>query len=198
MKTLLTVKKTALSLALAASIAGVAWAQSENKPAAEPKTAVVNNEAKADVLNAEETNEFLVEMLEDLAADGYKVTFGDTVPTITIKTPDTTPKPLSAEETAAFWDDLQKSLEKVGIEIDFGDELPQVERLPVSDFIKCDDDLLDFADFEPKRYADDEDEELLEALIEKFESRHGGKKDLRLGDDVTELLLMLLLEKYDR
>lgn len=209
MKKLAIYKKTLLSLTLFGAFSGAVLAQDAKPTTPTPSAQPVSKAqptATSEVLNADETQRFFAELRRDLADDGYKVTFGDTLPTVTIRAVKMPVKVMSAEEQKAFFARLQKSLADSGIEVDFGDKLPKVERIVADDFGCNSDDDLDvlvellerYDDRHDDRY-DDEDEaaELLEMLlfkryIDNLEGR--GKGRLRPGDDVTEELLEFFLE----
>lgn len=202
MKQLLTYKKTALSLTLFAALTGAAWAQTNSTATAKTAASVEAAEKQmvTEVLDATETKKFFDEMIQDLAADGYKITFGETLPKVAITSPKVFTKPLSAEKQKQFFDQLQQSLKKSGIEVDFGKELPKVERISYNENMDCDDDFSDdfFDDYLLGRYddraEDSEAEDLLEALLLK-RYIEGKKGSLRPGDDVTDELMMLLDER---
>lgn len=185
MKNVLTNSKILLPLALLTVSMSASWAQTEMPKAPQTNSTVAT---AVEVLDEKDTQQFFDQLASELAIDGYKVDFGKQLPKVTIKSPELSVNPMTDEEKAEFFKALQQSLAKDGIEIDFGQNLPAVERLPFNDHLNCDFDHLSLGRFDNDRA----DEVLLRALLMSHLS--SGKGELRISEDLTEELLMLLQE----
>lgn len=185
MKNLLTNKKILLPLVLFTASMGASWAQTET-----PKAAESTSEAApaVEVLDEKDTQHFFDQLARELALDGYKVDFGKQLPKVTIKTPESSVKPLTDEEKTEFFEALQKSLAKDGIDVDFGQALPAIERLPLDEHVNCDFDGLSLGRFD----NDSEDEVLLRALL--MSRLFSDKGELDIDEELSEELLQLLKE----
>lgn len=197
MKNVLTGKKTLLLLALTAAFVVPTWAQSDKEQAQKAEEIIDTK-----VLNATETQQFLREITEDLALEGYQVDFGKTLPKVTVKLPkdfseleEKADKPMTDEEKKHFFSQLQSELSESGIDVDFGETLPNIKRVEPKMLPEFDKDNVGFDRLEDD-FAENMDDEalLLELLMSRYQHRN---QPMVVGDDVTEELLEILLEDDD-